>query len=92
MELVLVPLPLVGEVTILVVQSAEPMHLVRLPLPIVHASILVVEFALPVAQVLQLVPFVSAPLFEGLNYILHLLLLLFMFMFMFMLWLLLLFL
>ena len=60
MELIFVPLPLISQRPIAVVQLAEPVHGVVFPVPCVVASIFVVEGALAVALVVVDEPAVFA--------------------------------
>ena len=48
----------------MVVESAESLHFVVSPLPVVETSILIVELAFSVAQPVQFVPLISAPNFK----------------------------
>ena len=59
-ELVLRPVALVGQLPALVVQLAEPVHFVVLPLALVIASVLVVELASAVAHIVALEALVPA--------------------------------
>ena len=45
------------------------MHFVLTPSSIVHASILIIKFALAMPHILELIAFISTSLFEGFNHI-----------------------
>lgn len=60
MELVQIPLPLVGQLGLIVVQFAMAMHFIVLPLALIVAAVLVVEFALSIPHAILLIPLVPA--------------------------------
>lgn len=58
MELVICPVTLVGQLAPLVVEFAPSMHLIVLPLPVIVASILIVELPSTIPYSIFLVPFI----------------------------------
>lgn len=63
MELVVPPVPLVRDFSVLVIELPETVHLVLLPLSFVVASVLVVELAKPMPHAVEFVAFVLATVF-----------------------------
>lgn len=61
MQPIILPFPLIRQLTISVVQSPSPMHLVSHPMPCVPAAFDVVKNAVTVTHIVELVALVCAP-------------------------------
>jgi len=57
-QLVTVPLPLVGDATIWVVQGSAAMHKVFFPISTIFSSFIIIECAIPISQTLKFSSFV----------------------------------
>ena len=74
-ELVHEPVSLVGQLVVRIVQPAEPMHVVVLPVPVIVAAFLVVELSLAVPQSVNFLPLIPTSIFILLHDILPILIL-----------------
>ena len=72
LELVVLPIAFIGDFARLIVELAKAIHLIKLPIAIIHAPILIEELALSMPHILALSAFVSRSLLEVLNHILQL--------------------
>jgi hypothetical protein len=72
LELIVLPIAFIGDFARLIVELAKSIHLIKLPITIIHAPILIEELALSMPHILTLSAFVSRALFEMLNHILQL--------------------
>lgn len=60
MKLIQIPLALVGQLVLVIVEFSEAMHLIVLPLSFVIATILIVKFTFAVPHPILLIAFVPA--------------------------------